>query len=259
MTDDGPTLRVERSCHVASIVIDRPPVNAVTPSMIEEFLAVIPEIARDGDIRCVILRGAGRFFIAGADIAIMRNLSRDNHLRMRRWIEVQRLLEQMPKPIIAALNGHALGGGAEIALACDLRIMAESATFGFPEMQLGLFPGAGGSQRLPRLVGPHRAKRIMIDAERLSAAQALELGLVDRLVPDDRFDEAVAEQARRWAEKPTSAIGSLKGVVDAGYGRPIDEALSLEFDALMTIIDTDDAAEGLQAFLDKRPPRFIGH
>lgn len=251
-------LQVGHDRGVATVGIDRPPVNAVSPALIDEFIALLPGLAADPAVRCVVLTGTGRFFIAGADIAVMRDLSEANHLKMRRWVEVQRLLETMPKPVIAAMNGHALGGGAELALACDLRLLAESATFGFPEMQLGLFPGAGGSQRLPRLLGPHVAKRLMIDAQRLTSNEALRLGLVDEVVPDADFAAAVGERARVWAAKPTATIGLLKQAVRDGYGRPIDEALDGEFTALMALIRTHDPAEGLQAFLDKREPDFTG-
>ncbi|MEU4226680.1 enoyl-CoA hydratase-related protein [Nonomuraea sp. NPDC026600] len=251
-------LDVRRDGGTATIVINRPPANAVDPAMIEEFLALLPELAKDVTVRCLVIRGTGRFFVAGADIAVMRDLSPANHVKMRRWIDVQRLLELAPKPVIAAMNGHALGGGAELSLACDLRILTASATIGFPEINLGLFPGAGGSQRLPRLLGPHRAKRLMIEGARLSAAEALDLGLVDVVADDQDFDRVVAEHAENLAAKPTGTIGLLKQIVDAGYGLPIEEALEMERQAVMELIHTDDAAEGLQAFLDKRVPRFTG-
>ncbi|MFD1540763.1 enoyl-CoA hydratase/isomerase family protein [Nonomuraea guangzhouensis] len=251
-------LDVRRDGGTATIVINRPPANAVDPAMIEEFLALLPELAKDVTVRCLVIRGTGRFFVAGADIAVMRDLSTANHVKMRRWIDVQRLLELAPKPVIAAMNGHALGGGAELSLACDLRILAASATIGFPEMNLGLFPGAGGSQRLPRLLGPHRAKRLMIDGARLTATEALDLGLVDVVADDEDFDRVVAKHAESLAAKPTGTIGLLKQIVDAGYGLPIEEALEMERQAVMELIHTDDAAEGLQAFLDKREPRFTG-
>jgi enoyl-CoA hydratase/carnithine racemase len=243
---------------VSTLRIDRPPANAVDPGLIEEFLDVLPPLAADQTVRALVITGTGRFFIAGADIAVMRDLSAANQAKMRRWIEVQRLIETMPKPVIAAMNGHALGGGAELALACDLRVLAESATFGFPEMRLGLFPGAGGSQRLPRLLGPHLAKRLMIDAERLSAPQALRLGLVDVVASVAGFAEFVEETARRYAEMPTAAIGLLKRAVADGQGRPIEEALERENEVVVELTRTADAAEGLQAFLDKRAPRFTG-
>lgn len=253
-----PVLTITRDAGVATIRIDRPPANAVNPALIEEFLDVLPPLAADPGVRCLVVTGAGRFFVAGADIAVMRDLSDANQAKMRRWIDVQRMLERAPKPVVAALNGHALGGGAELSLACDLRIISSTASFGFPEMALGLFPGAGGSQRLPRLVGPHLAKRLMIDGTRLSAARALELGLVDRVVEPGEFDEAVAETARELAAKPTAAIGLLKRVVDEGYGLPIEEALRHEEKGVLELTRTADAAEGLQAFLDKRPPEFTG-
>ncbi|MEV0384861.1 enoyl-CoA hydratase-related protein [Nonomuraea sp. NPDC050643] len=251
-------LDVRRDGGTATIVIDRPPANAVDPALIDEFLEVLPGLAGDAAVRCLVIRGTGRFFVAGADIAVMRDLSEANHVRMRRWVEVQRLLELAPKPVVAAMNGHALGGGAELSLACDLRILAASATIGFPEMSLGLFPGAGGSQRLPRLLGPHRAKRLMIDGARLSAAEALDLGLVDVVAADEDFDRVVAEHAASLGARPTAAIGLLKRAVDAGSGLPVEEALEVEWKAVMELIATADAAEGLQAFLDERPPRFTG-
>ncbi|MEV4577621.1 enoyl-CoA hydratase-related protein [Nonomuraea jabiensis] len=251
-------LDVRRDGGTATVVIDRPPANAVDPALIEEFLAVIPPLAADTSVRCLVIRGTGRFFVAGADIAVMRDLSVANHVKMRRWVEVQRLLERAPKPVIAAMNGHALGGGAELSLACDLRILASSATIGFPETSLGLFPGAGGSQRLPRLLGPHRAKRLMIDGARLSAAEALDLGLVDVVADDGDFDRVVAAHAEDLAARPTTTIGLLKRIVEAGYDLPLDDALELEWQAVLELIQTQDAAEGLQAFLDKRPPRFTG-
>ncbi|GAA0526366.1 enoyl-CoA hydratase-related protein [Paractinoplanes ferrugineus] len=243
---------------VGTVVINRPPANAVNPELIEEFLTVLPDLAADAAVRCVVITGTGRFFVAGADIAVMRDLSMPNHIRMRRWIEVQRALELAPKPVIAAINGHALGGGAELSLACDLRIAAASASVGFPEMSLGLFPGAGGSQRLPRLLGAHRAKLLMIEGRRLGAAEALEIGLVDEVVPDADFAAAVADRAARWARLPTATVGLLKRSIVEGAPLGIDEAMRVEWAAVQRVLATEDAAEGLQSFLDKRPPTFTG-
>jgi enoyl-CoA hydratase len=187
----------------------------------------------------------------------MRRLEPVTYKAMRRWVEVQRALELAPKPVIAALNGHALGGGAELALACDLRILHARATFGFPETRLGIFPGAGGSQRLPRLIGPHRAKRLIIDGTRLTAAEALEQGLVDIVAGDD-FDAVVGREATRLAALPTATIGLVKQVVDRGWGLPIEDAMAVEEEFVLRNLELADAAEGLQAFLDKRPPSFTG-
>jgi enoyl-CoA hydratase len=255
---DGGVLRVEFDSAVATIRIDRPPANAVDPAMIREFLAVLPPLAADPAVRCIVITGTGRFFVAGADIAVMRDLSAANQGQMRRWIDVQRILELAAKPVVAAMNGHALGGGAELSLACDLRLLSSAASFGFPEMALGLFPGAGGSQRLPRLVGPHLARRLMIEGERLPARRALELGLVDEIVDPDDFDAAVTARARDLATRPTAAIGLLKRVVDEGYGLPIEQALDREAEAVAALTRTEDASEGLQAFLDNRKPTFRG-
>ncbi|MGV9503407.1 enoyl-CoA hydratase/isomerase family protein [Streptomyces sp. NPDC003642] len=251
-------LHVTRDGAVATVRVDRPKVNAVDPAMIEEFLATLSPLAADPQVRCIVITGTGRFFIAGADIAVMRDLSAVNQAKMRRWIHVQRLIEQTPKPVVAAMNGHALGGGAELSLACDLRILSTEATFGFPEMRLGLFPGAGGSQRLPRLVGPHLAKRLMIEGELLAPQRALELGLVDVVVEHAEFEATVAERARRLAAQPTATIALLKRVVDEGYGLPLEEALEREEKGVADLIGTADAAEGLQAFLEKRAAVFTG-
>lgn len=243
---------------VASLVLDRPPANAVNPTMIEELLAGLPAVLADPAVRCLVIEGNERFFCAGADVAVMRDLGRENQLAMRRWIEVQRLLELARVPVIAAMRGHALGGGAELSLACDLRLLGSQASFGFPEMTLGLFPGAGGSQRLPRLLGAHRAKLLMIEGARLAPAEALRLGLVDQVVPDEEFHDVVTAIATQWAAKPTSAIALLKHSIDAAAEFGIDRALQIEWDAVDQLRRSDDAAEGLQAFLDRREPHFAG-
>jgi enoyl-CoA hydratase len=254
---EDPGFRVERDGAVATLVFDHGPVNAVDPGLIERLIAALPALTGDPAVRCLVVRGKGRVFIGGADIRLMRGLDPETYRAMRRWVEVQRILELAPKPVVAALNGHALGGGAELALACDLRILHERGTFGFPEMRLGIFPGAGGSQRLPRLIGPHRAKRLIIDGTRLTAGEALAQGLVD-LVAGDDFDAVVAREATRLAALPTATIGLVKQVIDEGWGRPVDEAMAVEEKYVLRNLALSDAAEGLQAFLDKRPPRFEG-
>lgn len=249
--------RIERRAAVATVTIDNGPANIVDPDLIVGLLEALPSLTCDPDVRCLIVRGKGRVFIGGADIAVMRQLDRATYTAMRRWVEVQRLLELAPKPVIAALNGHALGGGAELALACDLRILHARATFGFPETDLGIFPGAGGSQRLPRLVGPHLAKRLIFDGARLSADAALAAGLVD-LVAGDDFEEVVAREAARLAARPTATIGLVKQAIDRGRDLPLDCAMRVEEEFVMLNIELADAAEGLQAFLDKRAPDFSG-
>jgi enoyl-CoA hydratase len=242
---------------VATLVIDNGPVNTVDPGLIERLLDALPAIIDDPEVRCIVIRGKDKVFIGGADIKVMRRLDPDTYRVMRRWVEVQRALELAPKPVVAALNGHALGGGAELALACDLRILHARATFGFPETRLGIFPGAGGSQRLPRLIGAHRAKRLIIDGTRLPAEEALEQGLVDIVAGDD-FDAVVERESTRLAALPTATIGLVKRVIDEGARLPIDEAIAVEEKFVLRNLELADAAEGLQAFLAKRPPSFTG-
>jgi enoyl-CoA hydratase len=243
---------------IATLMIDNGPVNTVDPDLIEALIKALPELTGDPAVRCIVVRGKDKVFVGGADITVMRRLEPATYRAMRRWVEVERALELAPKPVVAALNGHALGGGAELALACDLRILHARATLGFPETRLGIFPGAGGSQRLPRLIGPHRAKRLIIDGTRLTADEALARGLVD-LVAGDDFDEVVDREANRLAALPTATIGLVKQVIDRGWGLPIDEAMAVEEQFVLRNLDLKDAAEGLQAFLDKRPPTFTGH
>jgi enoyl-CoA hydratase len=251
-------LLVTRSVGVATVALDRPPVNAVDLRVIEEFLRVVAELGEDRAVRAVIVTGRDRRFCAGADIAMLRDVSPENQRHARRWVDVQAALEGMEKPVIAAINGYALGGGAELALACDVRLMARDAAIGFPEIRLGIFPGAGGTQRLTRLVGPARALRLMMDGHRLTADEALAIGIVDEVVPADLLQHAALEMAGRLAAGPTRAIGLLKRCVYQGYGRPLEEGLAIEAEAVSELVQTADAREGMEAFLAKRPPRFTG-
>jgi enoyl-CoA hydratase/carnithine racemase len=252
-------LTVAHEGAVAVITFDRPPVNAVDLDAIEGFLAIANELGADGDVRAVVITGTDRAFCAGADVSMMRDLSAENQRRVRRWIEVQAALEAMPKPVIAAIRGYALGGGAELALACDLRVTSSDSVMGFPEIELGLFPGAGGTQRLPRVVGPARALRLMMLGERLSGDEAAAIGLVDVVVPDrEGVLPTALDLAGKLAAGATRTIGLLKRAIRDGFGLPIDEGLAVEERAVFELIETEDAREGLQAFLDHRQPRFRG-
>jgi enoyl-CoA hydratase len=251
-------LAITQTAGVSTVVFDRPPVNAVDLDVIDEFLRVVGELAADRTVRAVILTGRERRFCAGADVAVLQDLAPEHQRRVRRWVDVQTGLEAMAKPVVAAINGYALGGGAELALACDVRLMARGAEIGFPEIRLGFFPGAGGTQRLTRHVGPARALRLMMDGRRLTADEARALGLVDEVVPADLLQQTARDVAERLALGPTRAIGLLKRCVYQGYGRPLAEGLALEAEAVGELIGTADAREGLDAFLAKRPPRFTG-
>jgi enoyl-CoA hydratase len=251
-------LTVTRMGGVATVVFDRPPVNAVTLDVIDEFLGAVAELGPDPAVRAVVITGRERRFCAGADVAMLEDLSPEHHLRVRRWVDVQGGLEAMEKPVVAAINGYALGGGAELALACDVRLMARGGEIGFPEIRLGFFPGAGGTQRLARVVGPARALRLMMEGRRLTADEAHALGLVDEVVPADLLQQTARDVAERLATGPTRAIGLLKRCVYRGYGRPLVDGLAVEEEAVMELIRTADAREGLSAFLAKRLPRFTG-
>jgi len=254
---DGPGFQISLDGPIATILFNRPPANTIDPELIEALIAALPSVTENREIRCIVISGSGNAFIGGADIRVMRELKPATYRAMRRWIEVQELLEYAPKPVIAALNGHTLGGGAELALACDLRILHKAATFGFPESRLGIFPGAGGSQRLPRLLGIHQAKRMIMNGDRLNAEDALAHGLVD-IIADDDFNSVVGAEARRLSELPTATIGLIKQVIVDGQHLPLADALDLEEDAVMANLALEDAAEGLQAFLDKRKAVFTG-
>lgn len=249
--------RIERRGAVATVVLDNGHVTTITPSLIEALIDGLPMVLDDPEVRCVVLRGTGRVFVGGANLQVMRSLDPDLYRAMRRWVIIERMLELAPKPVVAALNGHTLGGGAELALACDLRILHADATFGFPEIGLGIFPGAGGSQRLPRLIGAHRAKRLIIDGTRLTAAQARTEGLVD-LVAGDDFDEIVDRESSRLAALPTATVGLVKQAIEHGRDLPITEAMELEGEFVIRNLALHDAAEGIAAYLDKRPPMFTG-
>jgi enoyl-CoA hydratase len=252
-------LTVERDGAVAVVVFDRPPVNAVDLEAIEGFRSIAEELGADPDVRAVVITGTDRSFCAGADVSMMRDLTPENHRKVRRWIDVQAALEAMPKPVIAAIRGYALGGGAELTLACDLRVISSDSVIGFPEIELGLFPGAGGTQRLPRVVGPARALRMMMLGERLNGEEAAAIGLVDVVLPErGEVLPAAMELATKLAERATRTIGLLKRAVRSGFGLPTDEGLAIEEQAVFELIETEDAQEGLQAFLERRPPRFTG-
>jgi enoyl-CoA hydratase len=258
MTASTRHLTVARTGGVATLVFDRPPVNAVTLDVIDEFLAAVAELGADRAVRAVIITGSERRFCAGADVAMLEDLVPEHHVRVRRWVDVQSGLEAMEKPVVAAINGYALGGGAELALACDIRLMARGGEIGFPEVRPGFFPGAGGTQRLARVVGPARALRLMMEGRRLTADEAHALGLVDEVVPAGLLQQTARDVAGRLAAGPTRALGLLKRCVYRGYGRPLEEGLAVEGEAVMELIRTADAREGLSAFLAKRPPRFTG-
>lgn len=216
---------------------------------------------RDPSIRCVVLRAEGGAFCAGADLKALRQKteSGDTGEFLDRLLKLFNRLERFPRPVIAAVNGLALAGGLELVLCCDLVIAAKSAKFGDAHANYGLIPGGGGSVRLPRKIGPTRAKYLMYTGEFWPAEEFERAGLVNRVVPDDQLDDAVAELAARLSEKSPLGLGLMKQLVDDGLEQPRDTALRNEVMAIAVHSHSDDWAEGLAAFAEKRKPKFTGH
>ena len=246
---------------IGYITLDKPPANSYDRAMVEEFGAAVQEAGADDDVKVVILRSASeRFFSAGADVkAFMANSPDDNLAMVETSHEGLAAIATIPKVFVAQIQGHALGGGLELALACDLRFAARGDyRLGVPEVTLGLLPGNGGTQRLPRLIGAHRALELMLTGRQVKPEEALELGIVNQL-----FDaEETEAQTRAFAEKlaggATKAIGNIKLAVWEGIDRPLPEGLARERELVGELFRSQDAQEGLGAFLEKREPAWTG-
>lgn len=217
-------------------------------------------ITADDEIFVIILKGAGdKAFVAGADITFVQNLT---PLEARAFAllgqATLRKLEYMPKPVIAAINGFALGGGCELAMACDIRIATEKSKFGQPETSLGVIPGFAGTQRLPRLVGKGRAKELLYTADMISAAEAFRIGLVNHVVAEDQLLDVCKSMAGRIASKGQIAVRFCKAAVDEGLEMDVDKAMAHEADLFGLCFATADQREGMTAFIEKRAAKFIG-
>ena len=240
-----------------TLTVDHPPVNALHPDVAAALEARFVEIGSDPEIRAVVLTGAGKHFMGGGDIAYFRTLTRASAEPYVLGIQrMQDVIGLLPQPVIAAVNGAALGGGCELAMACDIRVAEVQAVFGQPEVQLGIIPGAGGTQHLPRLIGAGRAKRMLFTGERVSAAVALEWGLVDEIVPEGASVEwAQACGAAIGANAPL-AVAAAKRAVNLGLQMGIRDAHVLETSLFLALVETSDFTEGVDAFFAKRPPSF---
>ncbi len=251
----------EKAERVATITLNRPEaLNAFSKDIVAEVLQALEDASRDEDIHVVVLTGAGeKAFSAGADIKAMIGMTA---LRARELsIMGEKLcnaLENMEKPIIAALNGYALGGGLEVAMACDLRIASETVRMGQTEINVGLIPGWGGTQRLTRLVGRGKAKELVLTGKMIDAKTAEQLGLVNMVVPPDKFREAVKQFASDLASKAPIAARVAKALINKGADISLDSALALEREGFGVVASTEDLQEGVKAFAEKRKPQFKG-
>jgi enoyl-CoA hydratase/carnithine racemase len=252
------TLLFAREESFVVITLNRPPANAISEALVRELNDALASVEQDDDVRAVIITGSGdRIFCAGADLGSAFSGGQvDAFIRFGN--SVLRRIERFPKPVIAALNGHALGGGCEIAMACHLRLLKESARMGQTESNLGIIPGFGGTQRMPRLIGRAKALEFMILGTQVPAAECLALGLVNKLTKEGETLAEAKALARQIARRPPLATRLIIEAVDDGLPAPIDQALEIETRAFLKTLRTEDAAEGIQAFFAKREPQFKG-
>lgn len=248
--------------HVAVLTLNRPEVlNAFSDTMRGQLLGQLERVSSDARVGCVVITGAGKAFCAGGDIASMVTLQDQNSTavleqRMTLGSQVVQLVRRMPQPVIAAVNGAAAGAGANLALGCDLRLGSERALFAESFVRIGLVPDWGGFFFLPRLVGTAKALELMLTGDRITAEEALRLGLLNQVYPADRFWEDVLAFARRLAAGPTQSLAGIKAGVYLGATTSLEESLAYEHRAQKAAFLSDDAREGMRAFLDKRPPQF---
>ena len=251
----------EAASGIATITLNRSKVmNALSLALLRELLQAATRAEGNPAIRALIVTGAGeRAFAAGADIAAFRNMGAGEALGFLKEVQaVMNRIERLKKPVLAAVNGYALGAGCELALACDLIYAAETAKFGLPEVNLGIIPGGGGTQRLPRRVGGARAKELIYTGEMIDAQEAYRIGLVNRVFPAPELMAGTRKLAEKIALKGAGAIASAKRVITEGADLDLKRALALEAKACALCFDTEDKTEGVSAFLEKREPRFKG-
>ncbi|MEO5510302.1 MAG: enoyl-CoA hydratase-related protein [Longimicrobiales bacterium] len=254
------TLLVDTTDHVATITINRADKrNALSSTVRSDLLAALDALRADDAVRVIILTGAGeKAFIAGADI---NEFAERTPIEQRDVMAERRIFDELascPKPTIAMINGFALGGGCEVAMACDIRVACASARFGQPEIKLGIIPGGGGTQRLPRLIGTGNALRLILTGELIDATEALRLGLVDVVVPDEELRTRTMEMARTMAAHSPVALRLAKAGVKAASEMPLEAGLAFERELFITAFGSADKIEGVAAFLEKRTPKFEG-
>lgn len=252
-------VRLKVSDGIATIRLDRPPMNALNTEVQEGLRAAAAEAAASPEVSGVVVYGGEKVFAAGADIKEMAEMSYPQMAARAGALSAAfDAVARIHKPVVAAVNGFALGGGCELALACDWRVVADDAKLGQPEIKLGIIPGAGGTQRLPRLIGPARAKDLIFSGRMVDAEEALRIGLADRVVPAAEVYETAVSLVRQFVGGPAQALRVAKLAVDGGLDRDLAGGLVWESELFAALFATEDKREGMAAFLEKRPPDFIG-
>jgi enoyl-CoA hydratase/carnithine racemase len=250
----GEFVRIERDGAVATIRLDRPPMNALNAQVQTEIAAAAAEVTDDPDVRAVILYGGEKVFAAGADIKEMADLGYAEMAERSRKLQAAfTAVAKIGKPVVAAVTGYALGGGLELALCADFRVVAENAKLGQPEILLGIIPGAGGTQRLPRLVGPAKAKDMIYTGRFVAAPEALAIGLADRVAPDGEVYQTARELAGRYATGPALALRAAKQAVDVGLDLDLNDGLEVERLQFAALFATEDQKTGMRSFMEKGP------
>jgi len=251
-------IQVTREDRLAVVTITRPPVNALNREVMDALEAAFEELARDETVGAVIVTGAGeKAFVAGADITEFPNLNSSNGEKLaKRGQEVFQKIADFPAPVIAAVNGFALGGGLELALACDIRVIAENAKVGLPEVTLGIFPGYAGTQRLPRLIPAGKAKELIFTGAMIDAAEAHRIGIADHLTGQGEALNTAREIAGQILKVGPVAVRLAKKAVNTGLDQTLAEGQKTEAKLFAELCDTEDQKEGAKAFMEKRPPQF---
>ena len=249
---------VEKDGAIAVVTMNRPQaLNALSYALVKDLSLALQELDQDNEVRVVVVTGGEKVFAAGADIKEMAERGPFDELIQERLAYRDRI-NRIGKPMIAAVSGFALGGGCELAMSCDVIIASESARFGQPEVNLGIIPGSGGTQRLTHLLGKHRAMELVLTGEAINATEAERLGLVNRVLPVELFLEEAKNIARKIAAKPVLAIKAAKQAVLKAANTPLDEGLDYERKSFYLLFASEDRREGMQAFLEKRKPEFQG-
>lgn len=246
----------EKEGNIAILTFNRPDArNAVNNDVRAEFAAAMGEIEADDDIRVMILTGKGKAFASGVDI---KEFNKTTPYHAHNLYRLGERVEKLPKPVIAAVNGYCLGGGNEIAMGCDIIIASERAKFGQPEINIGIIPGGGGTQRLPRLIGACKARELIFTGDIITAEEAFKLGLVNRVVPEDELMTTAKEIAAKIAVKSSAALKLAKQAINYGMQTSLEAGLKYEYELYSLSLSLEDKAEGVAAFIEKRTPEFKG-